>query len=61
VFVERAHPVAGMMREPRPAPRFSATPAELGVPAATMGQHSDDVVWEAGFDPDELRAARVIA
>jgi crotonobetainyl-CoA:carnitine CoA-transferase CaiB-like acyl-CoA transferase len=61
VFVERTHPVAGRMREPRPAPRFSATPADVGIPAAAMGQHSDDVVWEAGFDADELRATRVIA
>jgi crotonobetainyl-CoA:carnitine CoA-transferase CaiB-like acyl-CoA transferase len=61
VFVERNHPVAGRMREPRPAPRFSATPAEMGAPTAIMGQHSDDVVWEAGFDPDELRAANIIA
>jgi crotonobetainyl-CoA:carnitine CoA-transferase CaiB-like acyl-CoA transferase len=61
VFVERNHPVAGRMREPRPAPRFSTTPAGPGIPAAMMGQHSDDVVWEAGFDPDELRAANIIA
>jgi crotonobetainyl-CoA:carnitine CoA-transferase CaiB-like acyl-CoA transferase len=61
VFVERHHPVAGTMREPRPAPRFSVTPAGLGIPAAVMGEHSDDVVWEAGFDPDELRAAKIIA
>lgn len=61
VFVERHHPVAGRMREPRPAPRFSVTPAAPGRPAPEMGQHSDDVVWEAGLDPDALRAARVIA
>jgi crotonobetainyl-CoA:carnitine CoA-transferase CaiB-like acyl-CoA transferase len=61
VFVERHHPVAGLMREPRPAPRFSATPADVSAAPAMMGQHSDDVVWEAGFDPDELRAANIIA
>lgn len=30
VFVERDHPAAGQLREPRPAPRFSATPASVG-------------------------------
>jgi crotonobetainyl-CoA:carnitine CoA-transferase CaiB-like acyl-CoA transferase len=61
VFVERRHPVAGMMREPRPAPRFSATPAGPGRPAAMMGEHSDEVVTEFGLDAAALRDAKVIA
>jgi crotonobetainyl-CoA:carnitine CoA-transferase CaiB-like acyl-CoA transferase len=61
VFVERVHPVAGPLREARPAVRFSATPQELGAPAPTFGQHSDDVVAALGLDPQALRAAGVIS
>ena len=57
VFVEREHPDAGPMREPRPAPRFSATPQEAGAPAPTSGEHSDEIVAELGFDAAALRAA----
>ncbi|MGH9084043.1 MAG: CaiB/BaiF CoA transferase family protein [Acidimicrobiales bacterium] len=50
--------------QPAPAPRFSATPAELSRPPATPGQHSDEVLAEAGFTDEEiarLRAAQVVA
>jgi crotonobetainyl-CoA:carnitine CoA-transferase CaiB-like acyl-CoA transferase len=60
VFVERDHPVAGRVREPRPAPRFSATPARVSAPAPTSGQHSDEIASELGFDATALRAAGVI-
>ena len=60
VFVEREHPVAGRVREPRPAARFSATPARLGVPAPTPGQHSDEIVAEVGLDAAALRSAGII-
>ena len=61
IFVEREHPVAGLMREPRPAPRFSATPASVSRSAPMFGQHSDEIVRELGLDADALRAAGVIA
>ena len=61
VFVEREHPQAGRMREARPAPRFSSTPAKVGAPAPTIGLHSDEIVAELGLDPAELRAAGIIA
>jgi crotonobetainyl-CoA:carnitine CoA-transferase CaiB-like acyl-CoA transferase len=60
VSVEREHPTAGRVREPRPAARFSATPARVGDFAPSAGQHSDDVVAEIGLDPVALRAAGVI-
>lgn len=60
VFVERDHPVAGSMREPRPAPRFSQTPARVSSPAPTFGQHSDEIATELGLDAAALRAAGVI-
>ena len=60
IFVERPHPIAGTMREPRPAPRFSATPAVVGSPAPTFGQHSDEIVTELGLDAAALRTAGII-
>ena len=60
VFVERDHPAAGRLREPRPAPRFSATPASVGRHAPRFGEHSDEIVTELGLDPAVLRAAGVI-
>lgn len=60
VFLEREHPVAGRIREPRPAARFSSTPAQAGGMAPTPGQHSDEVVAEVGLDAVALRAAGVI-
>ncbi|MDA2965986.1 MAG: CoA transferase [Actinomycetota bacterium] len=60
VFLEREHPVAGRIREPRPAARFSSTPAQAGGLAPTAGQHSDEVVAEVGLDAAALRAAGVI-
>lgn len=60
VFVERDHPVAGRIREPRPAPRFSATPARVGRHAPLLGEHSDDIVRALGLDPVDLRRRGVI-
>ncbi|MDX2381013.1 MAG: CoA transferase [Acidimicrobiia bacterium] len=62
ILVEREHPVAGPMREPRPAPRFSKTPAAVAAAAPTLGQHTDDVLAELGHGDrvDELRAAGVV-
>ena len=60
VFVERQHPTAGRVREPRPAARFSETPATVGSFAPTPGEHSDEIVTEIGLDAAALRAAGVI-
>lgn len=60
IFVEREHPQAGRIREPRPAPRFSATPLDVAGHAPSFGAHSDDIARELGFDPAALRAAGVI-
>lgn len=60
VFVEREHPRAGRLREPRPAARLSATPQRVSGPAPEFGAHSDEVVRELGLDAAALRAAGVI-
>lgn len=60
VFVEREHPIAGRVREPRPAARFGATPQRVSDHAPAFGQHSAEIVAELGLDPEELLAAGVI-
>ena len=61
VFIERDHPVAGRVREPRPAARLSATPQRVSRPAPTLGEHSDEIVAELGLDAAQLRRDGVIS
>jgi crotonobetainyl-CoA:carnitine CoA-transferase CaiB-like acyl-CoA transferase len=64
LIVESEHPHAGAMRQPRPAPRFEATPAALERPAPMLGEHTDEILREAGIATEaiaELRAAGVVA
>lgn len=49
LFREIDHPVAGRLRDARPAPLFSATPAEAGAPAPTVGQHTREILTLAGL------------
>jgi alpha-methylacyl-CoA racemase len=42
----------------RPAPRFSRTSAELSRPPSRPGEHTDEILVEAGFTPDEVERLR---
>lgn len=44
--------------QPAPAPRFSRTPSALSRPPVLPGQHTDEVLTEAGFSDRELAALR---
>jgi len=42
------------LTQPAPSPRFSRTPAELDLPPAHAGQHTDAVLASFGFSGDEI-------
>jgi crotonobetainyl-CoA:carnitine CoA-transferase CaiB-like acyl-CoA transferase len=64
LLVEDEHPLAGRMRQPRPAARFDRTPAAIQRPAPALGQHTNEILDEAGYESEEidsLREAGIIA
>ena len=56
--VEHDHPLAGRLRQARPAARFSRTDFELRHAGALLGQHTDQILAEAGLDADAIAALR---
>jgi crotonobetainyl-CoA:carnitine CoA-transferase CaiB-like acyl-CoA transferase len=63
LIVEDPHPHVGPMRQPRPAAVFEQTPASIRRPAPTLGEHSDEILGEIGYDDTaigELRAEGVL-
>ncbi len=52
------HPQAGQIRQPRPAARFSASPAALRPSASPLGGDNDAVLTELGRSASEIAALR---
>ena len=52
--------VAGLT-QPMPAPRLSVTPGTIQRPPAHPGQHTDEILAEAGMDIESLRTSGVVA
>lgn len=50
------HPVAGRVETIGVPAKFSATPTEVSRPAPLFGQHTREVLSEAGFTPAEIEA-----
>nr|WP_222131893.1 CaiB/BaiF CoA-transferase family protein [Pseudonocardia sp. C8] len=44
--------------QPAPAPRFSRTPGAIGDPPAEPGRHTDEVLGDWGFSPEDLASLR---
>lgn len=58
------HPSEGSIRYINPSTLFAASPATVRLPAPLLGQHTEDILREAGYDAAEiaaLEARRVIA
>ena len=58
IIVEVKHPVAGRIRQGRPAARFSATPQAIRAGAPNYGEHTADVLRDAGLDEEEIGVLR---
>lgn len=54
LFQETNHPTEGAIREIRPTTRFHATPTSIRRPAPVLGQHTREVLLEAGLNEDEV-------
>jgi crotonobetainyl-CoA:carnitine CoA-transferase CaiB-like acyl-CoA transferase len=52
--VEFDHPKAGRLRQMRNAARFEGTPASLRRGAPALGEHSEEILAEAGYSADEI-------
>jgi crotonobetainyl-CoA:carnitine CoA-transferase CaiB-like acyl-CoA transferase len=64
VIEEIDHPALGRIAQPRPAPRVSGIPEAARWPAPAAGQHTDEILTDAGYSPAEiaeLRAASVVS
>lgn len=57
-FVETQHPIAGRLIEPRPPARFAGHRLDPSRPAPAMGEHSNEILREAGFDEAEIAELR---
>jgi crotonobetainyl-CoA:carnitine CoA-transferase CaiB-like acyl-CoA transferase len=49
------HPTAGTQRQLAPAVRLEDTPARVDRPAPLLGQHTEEVLVEFGWSPDEVQ------
>ena len=56
LFQMAEHPSEGTIRYVRPATKFFASPASIRSPAPAHGEHTDEILREAGFDDAEIAA-----
>ncbi len=54
IIREYEHPIAGTIRQPRPAAKFDKTPAMIRRHAPALGEHSAEVLTEVGYSEAEI-------
>ncbi len=54
ILSEYEQPGLGMVRQPRPAARFEGTPVNTEQTAAALGEHSREILIEAGYSAEEI-------
>lgn len=54
---ELEHPVAGPLRQARPAARFSGTPAEMRLGGPALGEHTFEILREVGLSDERISSA----
>jgi crotonobetainyl-CoA:carnitine CoA-transferase CaiB-like acyl-CoA transferase len=57
-FTVYEHPQAGQVRTVNPGMRFSETPARMWRTPPRLGEHSEEVLREAGFERDQIEELR---
>ena len=57
-LVQWQHPLAGTVQQPRPAARFSLTPAAVATSASVKGGDTDQILSELGRSGEEIAALR---
>lgn len=58
LIIETEHPVAGSIRQTRPAARFSVTVPEIRMGAPLHGQHNAEIFAEIGITPEQQQQLR---
>ena len=58
LIIETQHPVAGAIRQTRPAARFSKTEPEIRRGAPLLGEHNAEILGSLGYDEQALKTLR---